>query len=205
MDPWLPSDHAAGARSSSALIEGAPRGRAAAQSRGWAATGMAVPPALLKVRGVSPDRSMRRSLLAASALVALVAGGCQAQNLAKRELKTEAKVCRELAAVATALEGVAALTPTSTIGQANAANQALSKALEGLGQAEQSLEKLRLQAFEKQLKAFNGDVQRVSANKKLTLEEAAMVIKTKAGPVIAARKALSGAVKCPEPATAAKP
>ena len=148
---------------------------------------------------------MRRSLIAASALVALVAAGCQSQDLAKRELKTEAKVCQQLAAVGTALEGVAALTPTSTVGQAQAANQALSKALVGLGQAEQTLEKLRLQAFDKQLKAFNAEVQRVTANKKLTLEEAATVIKAKAGPVIAARKGLSAAVKCPEPATAAKP
>jgi hypothetical protein len=53
------------------------------------------------------------------------------------------------------------------------------------------------------LKTFKGEVERVSANKKLTLEEAATVIKAKAGPVIAARKALSGAVKCQEPATAA--
>ena len=138
-------------------------------------------------------------------LVALVAAGCQSQDLAKRELKTEAKVCQQLAAVGTTLEEVAALTPTSTVGQAQAANQALSKALVGLGQAEQTLEKLRLQAFDKQLKAFNAEVQRVTANKKLTLEEAATVIKAKAGPVIAARQALSSSVQCPEPAAAAKP
>lgn len=195
--------------------------KAAAPLRGWpgslpracgctprccgAVTGIADLPALLKVPGVSPDRPMRRSLIAASVLVALVAAGCQKQNLAKRELKTEAKVCQQLAAVGTALDGVAALKPTSTIGQAQAADRALTKALEGLGQAEQTLEKLRLQAFEKQLKAFKADVQRVSANKKLTLEEAATAIKAKAGPVISARQALSAAVKCQEPASAAKP
>ncbi|MFM8275514.1 MAG: hypothetical protein ACKN89_00750 [Cyanobium sp.] len=147
---------------------------------------------------------MRRSLLAASVLVALVAAGCQSQNLAKREQKTEAKICDQLTAVGAALEQVAALKPTSTVGEAQAADKALSSALDQLGQAEQTLEKLRLQAFQKQLETFKGEVTRVTSNKKLTLEEAAMVIKAKTGPVIAARKALSGAVKCPEPA-AAKP
>ena len=146
---------------------------------------------------------MRRSLLAASVLIALAAAGCQSQNLAKREQKTEAKICEQLNAVGTALEQVAALKPTSTVGEAQAADQALTTALNKLGQAEQTLEKLRLQAFQKQLETFKGEVTRVTANKKLTLEEAAMVIKAKAGPVIAARKALSGAVKCPEPAAAA--
>ena len=146
---------------------------------------------------------MRRSLLAASLLVALVAAGCQSQNLAKREQKTEAKICEQLSAVGAALEQVAALQPTSTVGEAQAADKALSTALDKLGQAEQTLEKLRLQAFQTQLKTFKAEVERVSSNQKLTLEEAATVLKAKAGPVIAARKALSTAVKCPEPAPAA--
>lgn len=160
---------------------------------------------LLNVGPLEQIPPMRRSLLAASVLVALVAAGCQSQNLAKREQKTEAKICQQLGEVGAALDKVAALKPTSTVGEARAADKALSTALEKLGQAEQTLEKLRLQAFQTQLKTFKGEVERVSANKKLTLEEAATVIKAKAGPVIAARKGLSAAVKCPEPATAAKP
>ena len=158
---------------------------------------------LLNVGPLEQIPPMRRSLLAASVLVALVAAGCQSQNLAKREQKTEAKICQQLGEVGAALDKVAALKPTSTVGEARAADKALSTALEKLGQAEQTLEKLRLQAFQTQLKTFKGEVERVSANKKLTLEEAATVLKAKAGPVIAARKALSAAVKCQEPAAAA--
>lgn len=165
--------------------------------------GMADVVLLLNVGPLEQIPPMRRSLLAASVLVALVAAGCQSQNLAKREQKTEAKICQQLGEVGAALDKVAALKPTSTVGEARAADKALSTALEKLGQAEQTLEKLRLQAFQTQLKTFKGEVERVSANKKLTLEEAATVLKAKAGPVIAARKALSGAVKCQEPATAA--
>ena len=48
---------------------------------------------------MNQDRAMRRPLLALSCLVALAAAGCQSQDLAKKELKTEAKICTQLAAV----------------------------------------------------------------------------------------------------------
>jgi hypothetical protein len=147
---------------------------------------------------------MRRSLIALSCLVALAAAGCQNQDLARKEAKTEARICTQLTAVGQALDQVAALKPTSTVGEATAADRALATALSGLETAEQSLEKLRLQNFQNQLKAFKGEVAAVASNRNQTLEQAALTLKAKSAPVIAARRQLSAAVKCEEPA-AAKP
>jgi hypothetical protein len=146
---------------------------------------------------------MRRPLIALSCVLALAAAGCQKQDLAQKEAKTEAKICSQLAAVGKALDQVAALKPTSTVGEATAADRALATALSGLETAEQSLEKLRLQNFQTQLKAFKGEVATVASNKNQTLEQAALTLKAKSVPVVAARRALSAAVKCEEPAAAA--
>ena len=80
---------------------------------------------------------------------------------------------------------------------------ALASALAGLEKAEQTLEQLRLKNFQTQLQAFKADVAKVASNKGQTLEQAAQQLKTKAEPVIAARRQLSAAVKCEEPAAAA--
>jgi DNA repair exonuclease SbcCD ATPase subunit len=148
---------------------------------------------------------MRRPLIALTCLLALAAAGCQKQDLAKKEAKTEAKICTQLAAVGQALDQVAALKPSSTVGEAAAADKALESALTGLKTAEQTLEKLRLQNFENQLKTFKAEVAQVASNKNQTLEQAALTLKAKSLPVIAARKQLSAAVKCEEPAAAAAP
>ena len=74
---------------------------------------------------------------------------------------------------------------------------------QGLQTAEQTLEKLRLQNFQNQLKTFKAEVARVASNKNQTLEQAALTLKAKSVPVIAARRALSAAVNCAEPAPAA--
>lgn len=145
---------------------------------------------------------MRRPLLALGCLLVLTTAGCQPKDLAKKEQQTEAKICAQLAAVGKALDQVAALKPTSTVGEAVAADQALGSALAGLETAEQTLQKLRLQNFQTQLKTFKGEVARVTSDKKQTLEEAAQELKTKSEPVIAARRQLSAAVKCAEPAAA---
>lgn len=146
---------------------------------------------------------MRRSLIALSCLLALAATGCQKQDLAKKEQKAEAQICTQLASVGQALDQVAALKPSSTVGEASAADKALAGALAALESSEQKLEKLRLQNFQAQLKAFKGEVAKVASNKDQTLAQAAETLKAKAAPVIAARRALSAAVKCEEPAAAA--
>lgn len=146
---------------------------------------------------------MRRSLIALTCLVAVAAAGCQKQDLAKKEQKTETQICTQLAAVGQALDQVAALKPTSTVGEAAAADKALATSLAALEKAEQKLEQLRLQNFQTQLKAFKAEVAQVASNKNQTLEQAALTLKAKSVPVIAARRALSAAVKCEEPAAAA--
>lgn len=148
---------------------------------------------------------MRCPLIALTCLVALAAAGCQKQDLAKKEQKTEAQICTQLAAVGKALDQVAALKPSSTVGEATAADRALATSLAALEKTEQKLEKLRLQNFQTQLKAFKGEVATVASNKNQTLEQAALTLKAKSTPVIAARRALSAAVKCEEPAAAAAP
>jgi len=144
---------------------------------------------------------MRRSLALALAVVSLAAAGCQ-QDTEKTEAELEAKICDNLASVGTALEEVAALEPTSTVGEAKVANLALSTSLASLNQSEALLEKLRLRDFRDQLKAFDAAATRVTTNKTLTLQEAAGELKTEAAPVIAARRRVSEQVNCPAEASA---
>lgn len=139
---------------------------------------------------------MRRSFVLVAALLGLGLAGCQ-QALQKSEDILETKVCDNLTAVGKALEQVAALQPSSTVGEASAANQALTRSLQALNQSEALLEKLRLREFRNQLSAFNKEASRIANNKQLTLEEAAAELKTKAGPLITARRQVSARVKCP--------
>ncbi len=140
--------------------------------------------------------AMRRLIALAMAVTTLGLAGCQ-QVSQKTEDALEAKVCTNLAAVGTALDQVAALKPTSTVGDATAANKALTRSLEALNHSEALLEKLRLRQFRDQLSAFNREATRVAGNKSLTLEEAAADLKAKAQPVIAARRRVSEQANCP--------
>jgi len=139
--------------------------------------------------------------------LSLAAAGCQRGDLSKQTAKTEARICTELATVNQALETVAALTPSSTVGEARAAQQSLEKSIAALETSENQLQKLRVEAFRKLLQGFKDEVAQASANKDQTLEEAANGLKPKAMAVIAARKALSAAVECeePTPTTPSKP
>lgn len=144
-----------------------------------------------------------RPLLAVTAAVtALAIGGCQ-QNLNTQKAKTEKLICVQLAEAGQALERVAALKPTSTVGEAKAADQALATALTKLEASQEKLENLRLKAFKQQLRTFRGEVEQVSRNKGLTLEMAANLLKAKAAPVIAARQSLTAEVDCVETPAAA--
>ena len=142
---------------------------------------------------------MRRTL-AAAALSLSLAACSSAQNTETTKLPSEeqaiAAVCDQLNAVGTALEASSALTPTSTVGEAEAAGEQLRTALEGLNQAETTLEETRLAAFQKQAQAFNNQLQAVAKEKQLTLEEAAKTLKPQADSVVAAHKELKAAVQC---------
>ena len=86
---------------------------------------------------------MRRPLLALTCLLALASVGCQKQTIAEREQKTESQICSQLAKVGQALEQVAALKPTSTVGEATAADKALATALSSLETSKEKLEQLQ--------------------------------------------------------------
>jgi hypothetical protein len=148
---------------------------------------------------------MKPHTLAILLALGLAAAGCQSGDLSQRQEKAEAKICSQLAAVGTALEQVAALKPTSTVAEAQAADKTLGQSLEALEISENQLEKLRIEAFQKQLRGFRAEVAKVTADKGMTLEQAATDLKGKAAPVIAARKALSGAVQCKDGAPMAAP
>ncbi len=139
---------------------------------------------------------MRSLPLAVALCLGLTAAGCQGGDLAQREETTEATICNELVAVESALEQVGALKPTSTVAEAQDAEKALGQSLEALQSSENQLEKLRVEAFQEQLRSLKAEVAKVTADKDLTLEQAADELKGKAAPVIAAREALSAAVEC---------
>lgn len=148
---------------------------------------------------------MRRpALLLSTGLLALTLVACQ-QNPEKAEKKAELAVCENLAAVGDALANVQALTPTSTVGDAEKAQKALSSAIAGLETSQQSLQKARVRELRDQLKTFNKEVEKVAKQKKLTLAEAAQQLNSKAQPVIAARQEALAEVECiEEPAAAGK-
>ena len=84
---------------------------------------------------------MRRVPFLAAGLAALALAACQpvAQKQPSEKAAT-GDVCSQLGAVATALEQVNSLKPTSTVGEAQSANKALGKAIKGLKGAEAELE-----------------------------------------------------------------
>jgi hypothetical protein len=131
-------------------------------------------------------------------VLGVAAAGCQQADLAERQQKAEANVCAQLDNVGKALQQVDALSPTSTIGEARSANEALGAALASLERSEAKLEQLQQKNFRKQLSSFKDEVNRVASNQGLTLEQAASELKQKAQPVIAARKQLATAVNCKE-------
>ena len=140
---------------------------------------------------------MRPALLFGTGLLALSLVACQ-QNPEKAEKKAEVVVCDQLAAVGDALESVQALTPTSTVGDAEKAQKNLVTALNGLEKSEKTLEKIRVRELRDQLKTFNKEVDKVAKQKKLTLEQAAQELRTKVQPVIAARQQALAEVECVE-------
>jgi vacuolar-type H+-ATPase subunit I/STV1 len=140
---------------------------------------------------------MRFAQIFGGTLLALSLVACQ-QNPEKTEKKAEVAVCENLASVGDAIESVQALTPTSTVGDAVKAQKTLATAINKLEKSEESLEKIRVRDLRTQLKTFNEEVEQVSKQSKLTLEQAAQELKVKAQPVIAARQRALAEVECIE-------
>ena len=140
--------------------------------------------------------SSRIISLSACALLCFAAVGCE-ESRRKAEKNAEVDVCARLARVGDALEAAAALTPSSSVGDAEAAGKELRQSLKALKASESRLEALRLADFQDKAKAFRQQVAAVAKDKTMTLEAAASTLKTRAQPVIAAHKALEAGVKCP--------
>ena len=139
----------------------------------------------------------RAALLLGSGLMALALAACQNKSTPQQsEQKAESAVCANLAAVGEALEAVGELEPTSTVGDAEQARNTLAKAVAKLQDSEAALEKLRIQELQKQVMAFNKQVNTVTAKKSTTLEEAANELQGKLEPVLAARQAAVADVNC---------
>lgn len=150
---------------------------------------------------------MRRSLTVAAACLSLALVACspvekKKKNKVVSEQQATVDVCDQLAKVGTALEASAALKPSSTVGEAEAAGKTLRTALKGLKQAETTLEEVRLKDFQEKAQAFNKQLKTVAKEKQLTLEEAAATLKPQAESVLAAHKELKAAVQCDGEATA---
>ncbi|MCP9841908.1 hypothetical protein KBY93_14920 [Synechococcus sp. J7-Johnson] len=126
----------------------------------------------------------------------LMAAGCQ-QNSQKTELKVEKKICTQLERVGQALEMADALTPQSTVGEAQKVRKELRDSMRALAASETKLEKIRYAQFEQQGKDFRGEIRAIKKDSSMTLEQAATTLKERAQPLIAAHKALKSGVNCP--------
>lgn len=129
-------------------------------------------------------------------LLCVAATGCQ-ESRRKAVENAEVNVCARLARVGDALEQAAALSPSSSVGEAEAAGKELRQSIKALDASELRLEKLRLADFQAKAKTFRQEVAAVAKDKTMTLEAAASTLKAKAQPVVAAHKALLADVNCP--------
>ena len=134
-------------------------------------------------------------------VLSLTLASCQSasQKASKDEVKVEQGVelvCSARNDVDQAVEAVYALTPQSTVDQAEQASKTLNKALKKLKRADQKLSKAELREYRDQVKIFRDAVDEVRRNKELTLAEAADQLKGKAEPVVAAKEQLMAITLC---------
>ncbi|QNJ05439.1 hypothetical protein SynMEDNS5_00709 [Synechococcus sp. MEDNS5] len=144
--------------------------------------------------------SSLRALPAALAL-GLALAACQSAE--KKAATDEVKVakgveavCAAQADVDAAVFAVNALTPESTVADAEKAGEKLNTALSSLNKAEDQLTKAEVKEYRDQVEIFRQAVDEVSKNKNLTLAEAAEQLKGKAAPVVAAREQLAATTVC---------
>jgi len=139
------------------------------------------------------------------AVLALTVALAACQSPAKKAVKDEVKVANGVEAVCSArgdvdaaVAAVNALTPQSTIGDAEKAGEKLKSALAKLEGAEDQLGKAEVKEYRDQVTIFRKAVDAVSKDKSLTLAQAAEQLKGKAAPVVAAREQLAATTVCVE-------
>ena len=117
------------------------------------------------------------------------------------ELKVAAgveAVCAARSDVDAAVAAVAALTPESTVGDAEQAGEKLRAALAKLDGAEGELSKAEVKEYRDQVALFQEEVEKVRKDKSLTLKEASEQLQGKVAPVVVARAQLASATVCVE-------
>ena len=143
------------------------------------------------------------SLRAFPAALALGVALAACQSAEKKATTDEVKVingiemvCTAQAEVDAAVVAVNALTPESTVADAEQAGEKLDKALSSLNMAEEQLVKAEVKEYRDQVEIFREAVKEVKKDKTLTLAEAAEQLKGKAAPVLAAREQLAATTVC---------
>lgn len=143
------------------------------------------------------------SLRAFPAALALGVALAACQSAEKKATTDEVKVingiemvCAAQAEVDAAVVAVNALTPESTVADAEQAGEKLDKALSSLNMAEEQLVKAEVKEYRDQVEIFREAVKEVKKDKTLTLAEAAEQLKGKAAPVLAAREQLAATTVC---------
>lgn len=143
------------------------------------------------------------SLRVLPAVLALGLALAACQSAEKKAATDEVKVakgveavCAAQADVDAAVIAVNALTPESTVADAEKAGKKLNNALSSLNKAEDQLAKAEVKEYRDQVELFRQAVDDVSKNKDLTLAEAAEQLKGKAAPVVAAREQLAATTVC---------
>jgi hypothetical protein len=145
------------------------------------------------------------SIRALSALMAASLTLVACQSPQQKASQDEAKVAEGIEAVCAAqvdvnaaIEAVAALTPESTVADAEKAGMSLRGALLTLNRAENQLGRAEVREYRDQVEIFQKAVKAVRENKSLTLAEASEQLKTKVAPVIEAREQLAATTVCVE-------
>lgn len=143
------------------------------------------------------------SLRVFPAVLALGLALAACQSAEKKAVTDEVKVAKGVEAVCSAqadvdaaVIAVNALTPESTVADAEKAGKKLNNALTSLNKAEDQLAKAEVKEYRDQVQRFREAVDEVSKNKDLTLAEAAEQLKGKAAPVVAAREQLAATTVC---------
>ena len=142
-------------------------------------------------------------VLPAFMVMSLTLAACQspAEKAVKDEVKVAAgveAVCAARADVDAAVAAVDALTPESTVGDAEKAGEKLRAALAKLDGAEGELSKAEVKEYRDQVALFQKEVEKVRKDKTLTLKEASEQLQGKVAPVVAARAQLAAATVCVE-------
>ncbi len=133
--------------------------------------------------------------------LSLTLAACESSS--QKAINDEMKVAQDVALVCfarnqvdQAVAVVNALTPESTVEQAEKAGQSLDKALKILEVAEEKLGQAELNEYLDQVKIFRDAVDEIREKKDLTLAEAADLLKGKIAPVIVAREQLMATTVC---------